>query len=348
MSNSKPENVIRSAPKNKNIVITVAAVVVFVGLIIFFWPTQNNKDTAFIINGTRYSKPLVSRLAAVSLSGASESTADSAKRVFDYYKEEVAAQQLGLVPDENLVKQELANLYPPDAVSPTSALLTSEIAKSEAAGYYKPDLPKSPTNDPYTNLWLHMLAYHNALKDSYVALSQGIYHGYSFTFDFSGKILPERLDHPTPGYGDKQLIAKDQAYALQQANYYHGQIANKQITADQLLAKMKQDYRLGLKDESISFSTFDSRKIDNSVDPYLQGQVYFKDIANYIMTQSQPGLSAVKTATVPTAKLSTSANDYVPGVYYFVDLTKARKGYPNPEQAISDKINHTKATYYGI
>lgn len=298
--------------------IALGAVIVIVGtcLVLVLANTVFAKPV-FTIEGKKYSKAAVEKLIKDSNSSIQLSDEQVAQQAFNYYKEQQAAKDLNLMPAQSQIDEEKKTL--------------------PGAGKQGKD-----------NAWLDLLAFHNALPDYFASLKNGIYTGYSFVFNFSGRIIPQDPEVPTPGWGDLQLIAKDQVYAKGQADNYHDQVASGKISAQSLFDKIKKDPTLGLKDNTISFDAWHSARFDSATDSYWQGVVANQSIATYISLQSKPGLSKVQVANVSTTSSAAAIKNYAPGEYYFVQLDSIKKAVPDAQKQVENRVKTMEAHYYGL
>ena len=312
------------------------------GIIVLTHHTVNRSNVSFVIDGTEYTKQVVQPLVAVTMVERSLSRTAATQQIYGYMRDMQAAQKAGITLDDGLLKTVIESNN--QALRPiTKIVLTTYATNKGDRNTYQPVFPKGPTMTPYLNLWLQLVSYHDALQQTLDNAPQGQYKGYSFAFDFSDKIVPERPTGSVPGHGDAALIKIDDAYALKQATLSHEQIVTHKITPEALLEMMKKDTRLGQTDNSVSFSVLLSSQFDNSGSPYLEQDIFYKDAVDYVQTQSRPGVSEVK-----LAKLTTSKGQRAPAAYYFVVLTKAIKPTGNTDQAFQQNRQDQKVKYYGI
>lgn len=305
---------------------------------------------AFTVEDKTYSKAVIAVLAQIqSNQTEKQSPKEAAKLIFGYFKEEQAAKELGIAPSEALINQEREALRPSLQSYYLSDTQKSDIKKTISdSKFTQLKLPKDPTDSPYVNYWVSLKAYHNALNNSLVNLSQGQYQGFSFAFDFSDKIIQPSDDVQVVGQGNVALIAKDDAYAKQQATYYHDQIASGKLTAAVLYSNIQKDFLLGKSDNSISFTARNSARIDSNLDPYVESQVFYQPVAEYINKQAKKGLSNVMVAKVPIVSAAKNPQDYANGAYYFVEIDTVKKAVPQAKQQLIESLKTMKASYHGV
>lgn len=344
----------RSLPQSKNVQKAVVWALGIVVVVIAAWLVtmyvRSSSDVAFTVKDKTYSKALISLLAKIQTTehNDGQTPKQAAKDLFTYFKEEQAASELGIAPSQIAITQEAEALRPSLQTYVLSDNEKSAIEKTVAnKKFTQPKLPAEPTDQPYVNLWLSMVAYHNALKTSLVGLNEGQYQGFSFAFDFSFRVIPSDPEAPTPGHGDAKLIAGDQANAKKLADYYHDQILAGKLSAPDLLAQIKKDNRLGVVDKNILFSARNSTQFDTNLNPYLDGQVFFEPIVSYIIGQSKTGLSTVRLGQVSKAS-SAEKTQPADGFYYFVEIDSAKKAVSNAEKQLTEKVKSLKADYNGI
>lgn len=300
------------------VVILIVLLLVAAGLSLINKHSGNKapQDVAFVVEGKDYTKADILPAAKALSNSNGKSLDDAGRTIFNYYKEQKAAQEVGII-------------VPQPAIDAQKSLLRKVFPQKSAVTL------------------VDITAYHNALQDYYSNSGQGLYKGYSFAFDFSDRLIPEDLTTPVTGHGDPKLIAQDQAYAKKQADFYHDQIASSKLTEQQLLDKIHADATLGLSDKNVRFTTLDSTSFDTTMNNYLQSQVYHADIAQYILGQTTTGLSDVRLANVRTTPEGSTAK-FAPGVYYFVQITEAQKGVSNAQGKAVQQVKNMKASYYGV
>ena len=292
----------------------LALLIVIIVLIVHSVHSNTVKNqNAFQINHKNYPKDLVADMVTYSLEGQAKVTqADksrAARNIYNLYKTEIAAQQVGVVPN------------------------SGEMQAAEQ----QIDLPRATTSADKD--YAQVAAFNVALNQAYSRYSSADDQGYIFVFDFSQKIIPPAVqEKPVAGYGNQQLINQDKQYADQQAQQYYAQFKNHQISATDLLSAIAANPRISFG----SVSTY----IDASKGS-IRSQILYSDIYNYVAAQKGPLLSSVRVGKVAT-KQEPGPNNYADGYYYFVQLSKASPLIDNPEGTVGTQTNKLQAVYYGI
>jgi hypothetical protein len=308
MENKNPESGMTPTPGTikgrsaKKIVLAIAVSLVGTAILVGGVLYVREIQSAFTIDGKRYSKSYVTKLVNEGEKKTYQSKSIMQKRVFGYLEERAAVTRLGY-----------------------------QLGKSA---------PKSIQS------WDDLISYHRSVVFYYDVLKLGVYQGYSFVFDFSQRIQPTGPgETPISNLGNPVSIAVDKAYANQMAKANYALFTTHKITPMALLKKLKADSRLNWDGGSAVFSTNNSK-----VSLPLPQQIYYSGIYNYVITQSKPGISSIRTGTVPiSSKPNTVPSSIEKETYfYFVDIEQASKPLANPELTISNEIAKLKVKHYAL
>lgn len=293
--------------KHMGVLATLIALLLIALSLIVYQSVQRNR-AAFVIANKSYSKQLIRSMAAYVVQNQPQAKQQAAKNIFELYKEQAAAQKVGIIPNA-----------------------------AEVQAQYQ-ELPK-PKND-IQRQYISLFAYDLAVSASYRRYESGQNKGYEFVFGFDRYVKgPAVGEKSIAGYGDTNLISQDKAYAYQQAKAAYDDYKAKKISADNLVAKIRSDSRL--VDNDSNGGSFDSSK------GILSGQLFSPDIFAYVSKQTRPGLSPLNIGKVPS-KFPTGPGDYADGYYYFVDLQQASHIIPDPAGAVQQQMSKLQAVYYGI
>jgi hypothetical protein len=310
VTGSKNENMTRK----KIALLLIIVVVLGVGI---YYVTRVHKisikDTAFQISGTRYSKTEISAMAGYAAQQGGLSKSQEAKMIFEFYKTEVAAQKLGIVPTSSELQTE------------AKALSFSKSA--------------NVTDQQYINL----VKFNNALvNETYRRYTQGNYQGDLLVFDFSERILPPSPYNiaPVAGQGNQSLIQQDKKYADQQARAYYTAYKKDPNSLKSLNSQLQAKKKTGFHGEALSFQSSPTSDL-------LTQLSFYGDAYSYVTSQVKPGLSTVRVGKEPT-KLNPSSSDYVDGYYYFVNLRQVRPAIKNPNGEVVAQEKKLQAAYYGL
>lgn len=304
--------------------VAIVAVLVLVGLGFWFYHMHKenhpgkNSGVVFVINGKSYTKTTVNSIIAYPLKLQSNNRDVLTKKAYNYLKREQAAQQLNIVPTSQEISQaELMNFGP------------------------------KLSNQLQSLSWVRLVSYDAALQQNLYTNNLSQYQGYSYIFWF-GQALETGPAYTVPNFGNTQQVAQDRTYAKSRANYYYGQLKNGKMTASQVLKAVQDDPKLGYAlpgNRSISQST----QFGSSSAKTWSEQVVYPDIIAYINSQSNSGLSSIRTGKIgvvplPNPKLS---KDYADGYFYIVQLTSAKKIPANTATNFTKTVNGIKAYYNG-
>ncbi len=93
--------------------------------------------------------------------------------------------------------------------------------------------------------WTNLVAYNDALIGSLDKLAENAnINGYVYVF-FFGQQIERGPAYTPPHYGDKNIINRDRAYANKQANIYHRQLANGNLSPKEAFKKIEADAKIG-------------------------------------------------------------------------------------------------------
>lgn len=267
----------------------------------------SSSTAAFVIDHKSYSKKLITAMANYVIQDRPQTKEQAAHNIFTLYETEVASQKAGITPNA-----------------------------AELAAYQ----PITASQNDAVKQYLALVQYNAALSGSYRRYAQADDQGYAFVFDFSRYVIPPPPgDKPIAGYGNKGLIAKDKAYAYQQAQADYRSYKQGTISAAVLLAKISVDPNLSFNPSSGVFGPSNQGS--------LSSQLYYGDIYTYVTSQTQPQLSGVRLGKVPVEHVA-HPKKYAAGYYYFVDLQKASRVVTDPSGLVNTQIGKLQAVYYGL
>jgi hypothetical protein len=287
--------------------VMLVVAVIIVAALVIFAKDFSHRNVAFRIDGKNYSKKTISEMATYASKQNGQSKQSNAKNIYSLYKTEIAAKKEGIAPTADELKV---------------------VAK----------LPGATTDAE--KQYVDLVQFNNALTQAYQRNQQGGYAGQEFVFDYSARISPAPQGiTPVSGFGNPTLIKQDQQYAHQQAEAFYNKYKQNPASANQLNAQLRTMNKLGF---IAGMSQFGPSQSSN-----LQSQIYYPDIYKYVITQSKPVLSGVRSGNVPTVLKPTSSQDYTPGYYYFVNITQAGK-VVDAHTKVVDAEKKMGSVYYGI
>ncbi len=261
------------------IVIGVAAIMVV---------DKNKDNTVFTIDGKSYSNQQVSDLTAFPRS-AGLAPEDAARQAFELLRSVKAAEKSGVKPDPKLFE------------SAKKELLTA--------------LKLQNSKDKNSLAWVDLQAQVNAIEQYIGDTVVPGYKGYAFDFYF-GQHIQHGPDSKITGLNDPELIRQDKEYAKKQADFYYQGIKGKTMSPEQALRLIYSDPKL-TKLPGGGGTT--SKKFGSSNTLDWETEVRNKSAIDYIKSQTQPGLSDVKTGRA-AASINQEEKDYPEIYYYFVQL----------------------------
>lgn len=299
----------------KRLAVKVILLVLLVVLLVWgsiFIRNFSHRNVVFRIDGKNYSKTTITEMVNFAAKQNGLNKKQEAQNIYYLYKTQIAAQKAGIIPNADELKAATDSLKFPT--------------------------PKTANEKAYVNL----VAFNEALPQTYVRLQQGGYEGLYFIFDFSAKILPPSGGlKPINGYGNQALINQDKQYADQQAQAFYDRYKQNPLAADDLGQQLESLNKAGFVGGLSRFSSGPAMVTD------LHSQIYYPGIYDYVSSQTKPGLSDIRIGRVET-KLDPSPSDYTDGYYYFVDIKKAGKVIQNPYGKMKSEQQKLGAAYYGI
>ena len=291
----------------------VAFIIVVVASISFtiYMSINNNSDKtkyAFIIDNQKFTKAEIKDL--VSFPNRRSPQQDNAKIAFNYYRDQIIAEKLGITIPDSITKSE-------------AVVLSSSVVSDNSVQAQK---------------WIKLLIYENSLKKFLTNGGPGVVKGYLYYFWGNQHVSSFYLSGTPPAGSDNPVnIDKDKNYALQKANYYHDALKSGQITSDAALTAISSD--LNLSQGYLPNCNLSVKLGDNNLSWPVQVQI--PDIVAYIKSVSQKGVSEVRTAELVNygKKMGT--------YYYFVDLSQTYVTGPDTA-TFNNAVKASKATYYGL
>jgi hypothetical protein len=303
------------AAQKKNLgrrVLLALVILVFLAIAaILIWRyslTYTFNDTAFVINGNRYSKQEVKQLIKYSESlGMPKESA--AKMFFEIIKRDMAMQQAGIKVSKQEVDTQLHKVY------------QKKLWNDDGVKLLAKDAINQKTLDSLGNL-----------PDN---------EGYLYMFYFSRYLL-KGPDYIPTHYNDLNLIKKDREYAKSQANKFIEQLENNNISKSDAVLKIQNDLRLtpsGISggNKSGKFKGEYYGNIVQTTAPVEQDKnlVYTysiplpESVTGYIKkTSLNKGINSLQVGKVlaDAAKPSPKDNDYKDAYYFFLDVDRVGSG----------------------
>lgn len=316
--------------RNRLLIIAGAVLLIAGGLAAWYFlagPGKTN-NLAFTIDGQNYTKQQITDLTKYPTSHGL-SADDAAKRAYDMYKRQIAAQKTGVVISDDQIAASQKNLFP----------------------------GLSGALDTNTEAWVKLVSYDNALTT--LTVSTPAYsnaEGYVFLFWFSQRIVYNK-DRPAPNFGDAAKIAADRQYASDRANYYRQQLANNAMTPDKVVQAIKADSRLaftyGLNDnQSQQFKGLAYSAQGGSSMLYVPSEAQDR----IVKVGGQTGLDAVQVGSIeigdPTKDPGFVEGDAIntkptEAFFYLIDTTKAATGSFSTAD-LTANLNKLASHYWGV
>ena len=291
-------------------IVGLAALVILALVLIYVFVIANKP--VFMVNGKVYRERQVKHLAAYDMHDQAMSYKTAAKDVYEAVKAQAAGQAVHIMPSAQQIASGQANV------------------NKDSLKKYKD--------------WFDLTGYNTAVAEVITnAKDNGSvynFQGYSFVFWFGNAVQPF-YHNPSPEFGNKDDYQKDQVYAKQKADYYHGQLKDGKMNADQVLAAVKKDPKLAdlnntMLNPSVRFG------YDVTVD--WKDQVAYPDVASYVTAQTKPGLGEVQIGTIGNSP-GPNSTARLPAYFYFVQLNEVKGA--NIWQQYQDALKNIKAKYYG-
>jgi hypothetical protein len=304
---TSPRRLRFKSPNKKKWVFILIIIVIIIG---GWWLYGNYSGGAvFKINGKKYSKTEVKKLAAFQTDVQHVPYKTAAKKVYDALCYQAAAQSVHITVTAGAQKGAAINV--------------------DATTYKK------------YKTWIDILSYDDAVKAKLPQATKDGAKGYAYVFWFGDAVQPS-YDQPAPKYGNQKVYQADQQYAQGRANYYHDQLQNKKMTPNQVLTAVRNDPRLAPRGYAPDNS---STIFGTTTYQTWQDQLRNNTIATYVKSASDNSLSLIMTDTTAT-KLGLDPGQYVDAYYYFVLVQKTH--IPNITQQLNDTRSKLNAKYYGV
>ena len=313
-------------------VLLILAVLMFlmaVGILIWRYSlTYTFGDTAFVINGNRYSKQEVKQLIKYSESlGISKE--DAAKMFFEIIKRDTAIQQAGINVDGQDVNNELHKAY------------SKEFWNDKGVKLLARDAVNQKTLDRLGNL-----------SDN---------EGYLYTFHFSRYLLKGH-DYVPSNYNDAELIKKDREYAKLQATKFMEQRKKNSISQVEAVLKIQGDLRLTpsgiaggnksgkFKGEYYGTTTQTEAPVEQEqASSYSYNMPIPQSVVSYIKKASlNKGVNSLQIGKVlaDATKQSPRDSDYKDAYYFFLDIDRVGSGAT--ESKYQDIFKNLPSKYVGV
>lgn len=300
-----------------------AGILIVAFVIIYFISGQNStkqvpKGTVFVIGNVAYSQDEVKAIIAYPLDHMQATRDSLTMQVYDYLKREQVAKNLNIQPTAQEISYQAQATF--GANSQYSKMLSG-------------------------NTWFRLVSYDDALQQNISSGNFGQYQGYSLIFWF-GQHLETGPLYTAPDFGDSQLVAQDQSYALSQAKYYYNLLKTNKISADNAFKAVSSNTKLSY---SFPNNVYDTQSVHFGINTYetWRNQVRFPEVIDYIAKQTKSGLSTIGTGKVAIVDNPKSNNDYRDGFYYIVDLTSAHYSPSITQNAFTNDVNKLSSRYYG-
>lgn len=304
------QNILHGLTVIKNHIIVVGLAVLLLTSGVFFAYAYQRHDTAFIINGERYSKvKFEDKLNKLPNQSMLKSGQSSRSKIFSSYieleKMRFAARKSGINMPISLLNQISQQHY---------AKNFNELATTQQQGIYQQAIA---TQVPITKA--------------------GDFAGYVYVFPFSNNIPSGAIQ--SSDTGNKVAIAKDKQYAQQEALFYRDQLQSKKMTNAQALSAVLSDKLLRYLN-----SSNDSTQFVNTITQSWETTIRSHEITAFIKSLKKAGLSEIQTLKIQNNKTGQQED----ARYYFVDLSRvgsavdnADTQYQNVLQSLAVKIMAT-------
>ncbi len=287
------------------------------GLYLFARTSNHQKSdenkVVFKIEGREYRQtdvfPYVAFLIAIG-----KKEPEAKKEVFDMFKYKVTATKLNYSPGDSLIKQAREDL-------------TNTYSEQKHSTGYKD--------------WLELASFVNASDNAFrLQQSNKSYKGYSYIFWF-GQHISYTSDYTPPGgYGDKSLIEQDKNYAKQRADYYHKQLLEEKMTADQVLSEIKKDPKLCYQ---YTIDANLSTKYGYDPSTSWQDQIFYSSVVDYVSEHSSKPLGDIQTGKITTTTEAGATPTEQDAYYYFIK----NEGNGVSKSQFFDTLNSLDAVFIG-
>lgn len=276
----------------------------------FSW-LKNFQDTAFVIEGTSYSRDDVRKLIEYPVSrGASEE--DAAKTAFEYYKRQWVAQKLQI------------------------HLTDEEVATARKAVFGDLDVD---------NDWIELSSKDTALTTR-LALAQSYTtaKGYYFIFPFSNHmVIGEDIVAGAPANaGDPAAIAADRAYADGRAKYYQTQLKEGKITPEQALKEVKADTKLDYLNSPGSNGSMRFEGLGNTQAGGLQSYLDEEQKTYLTGISDAKGVGEIKTGSITKGE----NGEKIEASFYFGLIDEPAASQDG--SSFNEELKNVKSEYRGL
>ena len=308
-------------PRSLKLYIGVGILIIVLIIAYFsFGPGSSSvpKGTVFVVDNVDYSKNEVNSIIAYPLKYKQANRNSLTVQVYNYLKREQVAKDLNVQPTAQEISYQAQSVF--GANSKYSKMLSG-------------------------NTWFRLVAYDNALQQNITSNNFGQYQGYSLIFWF-GQYLETGPLYTSPDFGNTQLVAQDQSYALSQAKHYYSLLKANKISASDAFRAVSSNTKLSY---SFPNNVYDTESVHFGLNPHetWREQVRFTEVVNYIANQSAPGVSPIGTGKVAIVDNPTSSSDYRNGFYYIADITSANYSPSVTQSTFTSAVNKLTSRYYG-
>lgn len=315
----------------RKILLILAALIVLaiIGILIWRWSlTYTSSDTAFVINGNRYSKQEVKQLTEYS-ENLGMPRKDAAKMFFEIIKRDTALIQAGFKISQSDVESEIHKSY-----------------------------PKDKWNDSGVK-WLAKDSINRQAIDT--AGSVEANSGYLYLLYFSRYLL-KGPDYTPPHYNDSEFIKKDREYAKKQAELFINDIKSDKKSPKDVLSILNKDLRLtpsGIAGTNYSnhFQGEFLSEIDTSIQQtQSSNQIYYTNttpvplsVSNYLKnTQLKKGVNQIQIGKVlaDATIAQPKDRDYKDAYYFFIYADHASNG--STVNNYKNKLRELPSRFVGV
>ena len=290
----------------------LAAIIIIVVLVLLRSHAQAN--AVFTIDGRAYGEKEVKDITSLAVKGG-ESQDQAAKEAFYYLKRQHVAEKMGIKIDDEAVNKQIDDLFGKN----------NQKAKDSK--------------------WAKLVAYNDVLISRLDNLADNAnVSGYVYIF-FFGQQIERGPAYTPPYYGNKAIIARDKAYAKQQADDYHKALDSSKLTPEAAFKKLEADARLGWFNKKNSNPS--GRFEGSDLVDYPDGLPV--DAANYLNSKNiQKGLSNIKIGNTPanTTIDKPEANEFKPTYYYFTLVKKLDRSQSRSK--FNSDLKNLSAHYTGF
>ncbi len=282
-----------------------------VGVLIYILLFQKHNSVVFVIDGREYHQSEVKSLTKYRVETEDSSLDEAATSLYEALKTIEAAKKVKLDISDEQVQAQKTQLYQ-----------NRNVSDQDRKQYDK---------------WFTILARQSAIHAMFADRDT---EGYIFDFYF-GQHIQYGSGYKPDGQGKASLIAKDQQYAKERAEYYHAQLSSGAMSPDAVLQEVLADPKLGNDNNSTSNHSMHFKTSEEDV---WQSQIYSSDTISFI--QKQTTIDTPSKIQTIKGKVSPNTVEEVDIKYYFVYM-KSLVNVPITSDEFSQALDSLHAEYKG-